>query len=368
MSDALSADVLLDARVVERGHTGIARYVRELALRLPMAGAIRLTSILSRPDVTLAGAGETLRVRSPFLHPAEQIELPLRVAAWRGVARRGGVFWVPAYNAACVAPGPMVLTIHDANHLAISDNASAARTLYYRTVVRLAARRATAVIAVSEFARREIVTRVGVPEHKVRVIPLGATPPPEITPDMIARVRAARGLPERYVAYLGSFKPHKNVGMLLQAAGFAKDVPLVLVGGAEVELGNAVAAARSTGARVIVIRQLPDAELWPLLAGATVFAFPSRYEGFGLPPLEAMSLGVPVVTTTAGALPEVVGDAALRVDPNDPAGMRRAIERILNDGSLAADLAARGRARAAQFTWEEAASRHARVLIEAARG
>jgi glycosyltransferase involved in cell wall biosynthesis len=259
-----------------------------------------------------------------------------------------------------------VLTIHDANHLAISDNASPARTLYYRTVVRVAALRASAVIAVSEFARREIVSRIGVPAEKVRVIPLGATPPPQVTPEMIARVRAARGLPARYVAYLGSFKPHKNVGVLLQSARFAKEVPLVLVGGTEAELGNAVAAARSTGARVVVIREVPDADLWPLLAGASVFAFPSRYEGFGLPPLEAMSLGVPVVTTTAGALPEVVGDAALLVDPNDAAGMGRAIERVLGDGTLATELAAKGRLQAAKFSWDEAARRHAQVLIEAA--
>jgi glycosyltransferase involved in cell wall biosynthesis len=368
MSIAQGTDILLDARVIERGHTGLSRYVRELSARIPSVSPLRITAMVTQQGMKLPGAAETMQVRAPFLHPAEQVELPLRVARWRAAGRPRGVFWVPAYNAACVSPGPLVLTIHDANHLALPDNASRTKTLYYATVVKLAVLRAETIITVSEFARREIVSRIGVPETKVRVIPLGVSPPPALTPEAIQAARAAHDLPESYVMYVGSFKSHKNVEMLLTSARFARDVPIVLVGGAEAELGNPLAAARSLGRRVLVIRSLPEAELWPLLAGASVFAFPSRYEGFGLPPLEAMSVGVPVVTTTAGALPEVVGDAALTVHPEDAEGFGQTIERVLGDTALAHALAAKGRARAAAASWEEAARRHARVLHDAAGG
>jgi glycosyltransferase involved in cell wall biosynthesis len=368
MAATLAVDVLLDARVVERGHTGIARYVRELAARLPEVAPIRLSALVTREETRVEGVTTHVRMRAPFLHPAEQAELPLRAAAWRGWKRRHGVVWTPAFNAACVTPGPLVLTLHDANHLAVMTNHPWAHFAYYQSIVKLAASRASGVIAVSEFAKQEIVARIGVPEAKIHVVHNGVSAPPTPSADSIARVRAARGLPERYVAYLGNFKPHKNLDTLLRAAAtFAKEVPLALIGGTEAELGNALPAARSLGAHVIVMRQVPDEELWPILAGASVFVMPSRYEGFGLPPLEAMSLGVPVISSNAGALPEVVGDAALLVYPDDVAGFCKAIERVLNEPALAASLVQKGRARAGQLTWDAAARATARVLQDAAR-
>jgi glycosyltransferase involved in cell wall biosynthesis len=328
-----------------------------------------LTGLVNQDQPLPEGAVDSVEARSLFLNPAEQLELPPRVAAWRTSRGGRGVFWVPAYNAACVAPGPLVMTIHDANHLALAENYGPAHAVYYRTVVRLAAMRSEAVLTVSEFAKREIVERIGIPEERIRVIPNGVDGPPPPTEAAIERVRRFHFLTRPYVAYLGNFKPHKNLEMLLRAALlFSKDVMLVLVGGSEAELGNALPTARSWGVRVTVLRNLPDSELWPVLAGAAAFAFPSRYEGFGLPPLEAMSLGVPVVTTTAGSLPEVVGDAALLVDPDDAEGFGKAIDRVLGDSELSKELSRRGRERAAIYSWDQTARRTARVLIDAAGG
>lgn len=369
MSDPPQADVLLDARVIARGHTGITRYVQELATRIPRVAPVRLTGLVNPAQAPLEGSVESVQAHAPFLSPAEQLELPPRVAVWRAGHHGKGVFWVPAYNAACVAPGPLVMTIHDANHLALAENYGPVHAIYYRTVVRLAALRSSAVLTVSEFAKREIVERIGIPEDRIRVIPNGVNAPPPPTEAAIERVRRFHFLTRPYVAYLGNFKPHKNLEMLLRAAMlFGRDVMLVLVGGTEAELGNALPAARSWGVRVTVLRNLPDAELWSVLAGASAFAFPSRYEGFGLPPLEAMSLGVPVVTTTAGSLPEVVGDAALLVDPDDAEGCGKAIVRILEDRELAQELARRGKLRAETFSWEQTARRTARALMDAAEG
>jgi glycosyltransferase involved in cell wall biosynthesis len=355
-------DVLVDARVIDRGHTGIARYVRELAPRLSGARGVRLSALVTRSSTGLDGAS-LVHARAGFLSPAEQLELPLRVAAWRGWSRRHAPFWVPAYDVPALAPGPLVTTIHDANHLAFPEQYSAAKALYYRTIVRLACVRARAILAPSAFAKQELVTRLGADPAKIHVTLLGVSPRGRPAPARIAAVRATLALPGPYVAYLGNFKAHKNVPMLLRAARrFPADVTLVLVGGREDELGPALADARRDGARVHVVPALSDDDLWPFLAGASVFAFPSKYEGFGLPPLEAMALGVPVVTTRAGSLPEVVGDAAPTCDPDDADGFGDAIARLLGDEALARSRSAQGLARAATFTWDRCADETAAVL------
>lgn len=355
--------VLLDARIIGRGHTGIARYVRELARRMGVRG-VHLDALVPHEE-TLQGA-RNLRVRSPFLSPLEQLELPLRVVRWRGLHRRR-VFWVPAYDVPLAAPGPLVVTIHDANHLALPGPNARLHAMYYRTVVRSACKRAKFVLTPSEFAKREVLERVAdIDPAKIVVTPLGVHTPPRPDEVAIARAREALGLPEKYVAYLGNFKPHKNLDTLLAASpAFAKDAPLLLIGGREAKLGDALIRARRAGATVRVLPQLADDELWPVMAGASVFAFPSRYEGFGLPPLESMALGVPVVSSTAPALSEVVGDAALTVDPDDAPLFGREIARVLSDATLASQLSRKGIKQAASFTWDRCADQTARVLERA---
>ncbi|MFM2152178.1 MAG: hypothetical protein RL199_613 [Pseudomonadota bacterium] len=356
--------VLVDARVSARGHTGIARYVRELAPRLGASRGLRLSALVHGRS-GLPGVDRTVPMNAAFLSPAEQLEVPWRVGRWRRTERHG-VAWIPAFNVPAALGAPFVATIHDANHLAFPEQYSPAHTLYYRTVVRRAVHRASAILVPSQFAARELVERLGADERRLHVTPLGVTPPPSASAAAIDAVRARLGLPARYVAYLGNFKAHKNLPMLLRAArAFAREIPLVLVGGQEATIAEPLAEARASGLVVHVVPTLDDDALWPLLAGASVFAFPSRYEGFGLPPLEAMSLGVPVVTTNAGSLPEVVGDAAETLDPDDAEGFGKAVARLLSDPVLAQERAARGRLQAARFSWEACADLTAAVLVAA---
>jgi glycosyltransferase involved in cell wall biosynthesis len=353
--------VLVDARVFARGHTGIARYVRELAPRLGAGRGLQLEALV-HGNALLPGVEVASRSQSGFLSLAEQVEVPWRVAMWRRTARRG-IVWIPAFNVPVALGEPFVATIHDANHLAFPDQYTSAHALYYRTVVRRALNRASAVLVPSQFAAKELIERLGADERRIHVTPLGVTPPPSATTERIAAVRARLGLPQRYVLYLGNFKPHKNLPMLLRAArAFAREVPVVLVGGRPEAIGRPLDEARREGLVIHVVPSLDDTDLWPLVAGASVFAFPSRYEGFGLPPLEAMSIGVPVVTTNAGSLPEVVGSAAPTLDPDDADGFGAAIAAILSDHALAAARSEKGRQQASRFSWEACADRTAELL------
>ena len=164
---------------------------------------------------------------------------------------------------------------------------------------------------------------------------------------------------ERYLLAVATREPRKNLGALLRAferlASLVDDVDFVLVGGRGWRSADLERTLAAVGDRVKITGFVSDEELAELYAGAAAFAFPSFAEGFGLPVLEAMASGVPVVTSDRTSLPEVAGDAALLVDPDDDAGLVDALERLLTDGELAADLARRGLARSAQFTWEACA-------------
>jgi alpha-1,3-rhamnosyl/mannosyltransferase len=177
-------------------------------------------------------------------------------------------------------------------------------------------------------------------------------------------------LPERYALYVGRCAPHKNVAVLLRTwntlpAAVAAACPLVLAGG-DVDGFRALAAGRETGA--VLPGFVPDDDLPGLYAGATLMCFPSLYEGFGLPPLEAMACGTAVIAARAASLPEVLGDAARLVDPRDEGAWAESVQELLSNRQQRATLAAAGAARARSFTPERSGSALLRCLIEAATG
>lgn len=227
--------------------------------------------------------------------------------------------------------------------------------------VRLSLRGARRVLTISEASRRDLIAAYGLAPDRVTATPLAADGRfrPAAAAD-VAALRERLGLAGRYVLYLGINKPHKNLATLIDAWGrLAADGPdatgveLVIAGRWDPRYDDvrARAAVLPAGARVRFLGPVADADLPALYSGAAVFAFPSRYEGFGLPPLEAMACGAPVVVANASSLPEVVGDAGRLVPADDVRGWADALGEILGRPEVAADLRARGLARAAIFTW-----------------
>ena len=253
-------------------------------------------------------------------------------------------------------------------------------------MTRLALRAARHVIAISEFTRRDFMAEFGLQPEQITAIPLAADPvfQPQ-PPEAIAAVRARYDLPERFVLYLGSNKPHKNLTRLVEAWQMADggwqiaNCKLVIAGAWDERYPEARELANSSGAKAspgndqfpVSGFQLPawlgpmsEADLPALYSAATAFVFPSLYEGFGLPVLEAMACGTPVICSNTSSLPEVAGDpsagsgpsAALLIDPLDTASLADAIRRVLTDEDLRTELRRRGLARAAHFTWQQTAA------------
>ena len=277
-----------------------------------------------------------------------------------------------------------VFTLHDLIFKLYPQHHLPRNWIYLQLAMPFFLRRADGVICVSEHTRRDAQRFYGVPDSKLRVIHEGVDPRfrPVSEPAECRRVRDKLHLPARYALAVGTVEPRKNLTTLFRAyrayldtrAEDNAEAPPILVAGKQGWLEEssyrAVRDNRLSG-RVRFLGFVDDADLPALYSLATVFVMPSVYEGFGLPALEAMACGAPVICSNASSLPEVAGDAALLVGPADVAGWAAALSRALGDAALRADLSARGLRRAAQFTWAETARQTRAVydqLLSAARG
>jgi glycosyltransferase involved in cell wall biosynthesis len=257
--------------------------------------------------------------------------------------------------------GASIVTVHDLGFLKLGGHAPAKRVAYLGTMVRLSVRRAARVIAMSEHTKQDVAELFGVDPGRIDVTPLGVSEGlSPLAPQERADFRDQHALHRPTLLYLGTLEPRKNVPNLLRAFDLiaAETGAELVLGGAEgwltQELHETLNAMRWRD-RVRLTGFIPEAELHFWLSAADVFVFPSRYEGFGLPPLEAMACGTPVVASTSSSLPGVLGDDALLADPDDIEAIAAAIKRLLDDPALAADLRRRGLRRAARFTWDETA-------------
>jgi glycosyltransferase involved in cell wall biosynthesis len=273
-------------------------------------------------------------------------------------------------------PCPRVLTVHDVTFFILPERYPLARRLYFQAITMLAARRSKAVLVPSASVSEEARSFLGIPRDRVTVTPEGVDPSfRPVDAGEAAKVAARYGLPEGYLLSLGSREPGKNREVIFEAMryliDFGGDPHLAVVGqaawGAEQEVS--LAQQFGLGGRVTFTGYVPQVDLPALYSGAGVFLFPSLHEGFGLPVLEAMACGAPVVTSNASALPEVAGDAAILVDPHDARAIAEAVERIGADPAQKAGLREAGLRRAAGFTWDACAKAtldvYRRVLDEA---
>ena len=364
----------IDVRTLRDDYPGIGRYVSSLLLAMreqlegdelvavhdPEMGKSRyaLTALAAEPRVKWAPLPLAPRaLQQQWKLPAMLRELRLDVFH--------SPYYVTAYRG---LPCPLVVSLFDLIPIAYpASMPSAPGRLAYRLAVRLALRAARRVIVCSRATAADLARLFGTPGERVEIIPGAAAP--VFTPATAAEVRRVRELhrvPPRYILHVGVNKPHKNLETLLAAyhryytqTGAAERASLVLVGRHDPRYVSPRRWAAQLGfpRAVLALGEIPDEDLRALYSGASAVAVPSHYEGFGLPALEAMACGAPVLASTATALPEVAGDAAMLLDPRDPAAWAEAMGRVVADGGLQADLRARGLARAAQFSWQASARR-----------
>lgn len=244
--------------------------------------------------------------------------------------------------------------IHDAQVFLEPSSYSPAFRLWYRIAQPLLARRSQTVLTNSHYSLRNLERYGVVPSGGAAVVPLGCDHLAEILPDL-STLETFGLTPDSYVLALGNLAPHKNLIMLMRAAAArGPDAPpLVIAGGGNPRVFQDAGLALPDGVRLL--GRVSDPQLRMLYKSARMFVFPSLTEGFGLPPLEAMTLECPVIATSAAAVPEICGDAALLVDPRDEAGWTQAMVALAGDAVRRSDLVARGRVRAARFTWRRSA-------------
>ncbi|MFW6158193.1 MAG: glycosyltransferase family 4 protein [Planctomycetota bacterium] len=272
------------------------------------------------------------------------------------------VFLSPYFKAPGIRSCPVAITIHDLMFLRMPPELSGRSKVYgraFRTFATYSARRAAVVLTVSEYSCRDIVALLDVPRTKVRIVGncVGADFRPIDDPDRIAEAKASYGIDGEYLLYVGNFGPHKNVGGLIDAyAGLDGELrdrcSLVLVGRKDRWTPDLLRKAHRLGLenRVLTTGHVRDQHLPALYAGARAFVTLSYWEGFGLPALEAMACGTPVVSSNRAALPEVTGGAALLVDPDHTPSCSQALAHVLSDAGIRGELCEKGRRRAAAFS------------------
>ena len=363
---------LLSGRAGYRS-AGVHQYIYNLLRHLKPSADLRYTVLL--------GAGK--------LPPG--VALPVRRTAWPtdratvrvlweqlaqpGVLRRlrADLVHGPAFVGPLAAACPAVITIHDLSFLRFPHLFRPANRLYLTVMTRLSARRARRLIAVSEHAAAESSLLLSVPRERIDVVYHGCDPAfRPLPPQDVKEFRRRHRLPRRFVLSVGTLEPRKNHVRLVESfARLAADDPdlyLVLAGGKGWLYGDLFAKVETLGLRerVLFPGYVPNGDLPLWYNAATAFAYPSLYEGFGMPVLEAQACGTPVLTANVSSLPEAAGDGALLVNPLDVEEIAAGLHRLLTDAALREELRQRGLAHARRFSWARTAQETAQVYRRAA--
>ena len=365
--------IAIDARKLH--DYGIGTYVRNLARYLARQQSPHHYLLLCRPGDadfvrSLGPAFEPLVERAGHYSITEQLSVPMALRR-----ARVDLFHAPHYVVSPLVHCPTVVTIHDCIHLRFPQDLPNRLAPYYvRIVMRMAARRARRVLTVSQASKDDILRFLDIPASKVEVIynALDDRLAIEPTDEDFARVRERFQLNSPFFLYSGNVKPHKNIDRLIEAfailrsRGINPTAKLLVLGDQISRYPNLRRMVHrfQLHQHVRFLGFVPDATLAALYRMADLFVFPSLYEGFGLPPLEAMAAGTPVITSNVSSLPEVVGDAALLIDPTNAGAIADAMARVLSDPALRAQLIARGHERVKMFSWERSVARTRAVYEE----
>jgi glycosyltransferase involved in cell wall biosynthesis len=368
--------IAIDARKLR--DYGIGTYVRNLLRHLARIDTTTEYVLLCHPpDCDMAGnLGPNFRAvveSSPAYSVREQVRIPLDL-------RREGIdlFHAPHYVLPPLTPCKSIVTIHDCIHLRFPQYLpNRLGYAYARASMWAATHRSNRVLTVSDASKRDILRHFHIPSAKIDVIynaideRFGELPDAE----EIERVRERYQLNDPFVLYAGNIKPHKNLERLIESFHMLRrhgpeHVKLLIIGD---EISKYATLRRAVHKyklhkHVRFLGFVPDRTLAALYRLAAVFVFPSLYEGFGLPPLEAMASGTPVITSNVSSLPEVVGDAALLIDPYEPGTIADAMRRVLTEPGLRESMREKGLARARAFSWERSVRRVREIYEEVLTG
>ena len=353
---------------------GIGTYIRNLLRELAKIDRQSEYVLFTRPqDVAVAATlGENFRAvpdRSGHYSIAEQISIPL------GARReRLDLFHATHYVLPLLTPSKTVVTIHDCIHLMFPEYLRhRLGYAYARASLYTAAHKSNRILTVSEASKRDILKFFNVPPEKIVVTPNAiddrfSAPPSD---EHVAETRERYQLSHSYLLYVGNIKPHKNLERLIEAFHLVRmqgrsELELLIIGDEISKLQGLRRAVHKHDIHRYVrfLGYVPDKTLAVLYRLASVFVFPSLYEGFGLPPLEAMASGTPVVTSNVSSLPEVVGDAAVQVDPYSAEAIAHGILTVLRSPHLRSELQARGLKRVQEFSWARSVRRVREVYEE----
>lgn len=349
---------------------GVHHYIYQLLGHLEQTDDLRYTVLVGEGELPPHTSLSSLRSRWPTGRVPTRVLWEHLVQPWTLHQIGADLVHGPVFIAPLFSTCPAVITIHDLSFIRLPHLFRPANRLYLTTMTRLSARRARRLIAVSAHTAAESAELLGVPMERIDVIYHGVDPIFHPLPDdEVEAFRQKQGLPDRFVLCVGTLEPRKNHTRLVEAFARIHDgkSKLVLVGGKGWLYDELFAKVETLGLNDAVIFQgfvtNEDLPLW--YNAATVFAYPSLYEGFGMPILEAQACGTAVMTSTVPPLPETAGDAALLADPYDVEEVAEKLDRLLTDKSLRSELEEQGLAHARQFTWTRTAQETERVYRRA---
>lgn len=361
--------IIIDGRMAQ--YFGLGRFLQNLIINLAKIDqANEYVVLINSQDPILAKEGnfrfKRFKVKIPVYSPWEQLRIPFE--SWR---ERPDLFYSPNFNSPLIPFCPLVVGICDLIYwLYPEDCPSKLGHQYARFMLRRAAQRARVIVTRSRHSLNDIVRHLDVPEGKIVIVPDAVDNKiyrPMDGDELLRGIKKRYGIDKDFILYTGNHHPHKNLVSLVEAFSRLrrrKDYQLVIAGKRDYRRKDLFTTINKLGLEenIIFTDHVPEEELPSLYNAAKLFVFPSLYEGFGLPPLEAMACGTPVVTSNTSSLPEVVGEAAMMINPRKIEEITEAMETILDSPGLQKELSRKGIERAKLFSWEDAAKKMLKVF------
>lgn len=357
-------DIIIDVRMVDEHLHGIARYTYELINHMKKYSDIKFYLLTNNIQVSKNIFGENdgkinfIEIKAKFLSLREQLELPYIVNKFKKC-----IFHSPSFVASPFIKNKMIMTIHDLNHLRYPQFYTPFHKYYYKYIVKPSAKKSCKVLTVSEFSKKELTEWLSCDDKKVSVTYNGIDDKfkPIYDKEALKSVSEKYQLPEKFILYIGNTKPHKNVETLLKAMKYINDETTLVLNGKANESLSKIIQENHLEEKVKFIGFAEDSDLPKLYSLAKIFVFPSLYEGFGLPPLEAMASGCPTIVSNSSSLPEVVGDAAIMFEPLNYKELAQKLKNLLQDEELRNYYKEKGMEQAKKYQWEATADQTYRL-------